>query len=86
MAAMRSCGIGNLGDAPLSLQQGDAGVGLIPGKMFDGFEQFGVFLPHDLVELGGSHSGVLQLLEGFSRVYGLMLACVADEQNAIMGA
>ena len=61
-------------------------MGLIPGEMFDGFEQFGVFLPHDLVELGSSHSGVLQLLEGFSRVYGLMLACVADKQNAIMGA
>jgi hypothetical protein len=47
------------------LQQGDAGVGLIPGKMFDDFEQFGVFLAHDLVELGGSHSGALQLLERF---------------------
>jgi hypothetical protein len=68
------------------LQQGDAGVGLILGKMFDGFEQFGVFLPHDLVELGGSHSGVLQLLEGLARIYGLMLACVPDEQNPIMGA
>ena len=61
-------------------------MGLIPGKMFDRFEQFGVSLPHDLVELGGSHSGVLQLLEGFSRVYGLMLTRVADEQNAILGA
>ena len=68
------------------MQQGDASVGLIPGKMFDDFEQFGVFLAHDLVELGGSHSGVLQLLERFSRVYGLMLAYVADEQNAVMGA
>jgi len=36
------------------------GVGFIPGKMFDGFEQFGVFLPDDLVELSSSHSGVLQ--------------------------
>jgi len=53
--------------------------------MFDRFQEFGVFLPHDLVELGGSHSGVLQLLEGFSRVYGLMLTGVADKQNAILG-
>ncbi len=46
-------------------------MGLIPGEMFDGFEQSGVFLPHDLVELGGSHCGALQLLEGLSRVNGL---------------
>ena len=48
-------------------------------KMLNGLEQFSVFLPHDLIEQRGFHSGFLQLLERFAGLHALMLAGVADE-------
>jgi hypothetical protein len=69
--------VGNLSDAPLLLEHTNTNLRLTDGKMLNGFEQFGVFLPHDLVKLGRLHSGLLHLLEGLSGIDALMLASVA---------
>jgi hypothetical protein len=52
--------------------------------MLDDPRQFRVFLTHDLVKLRGLHPGLLHLLEGFAGIDALMLACVSDEENAVL--
>jgi hypothetical protein len=42
--------LGNLGNAAVLLQNCDSGRGFMSGKMFDGLQQFWIFLPDDLVE------------------------------------
>ena len=44
----------------------------------------GVFLTNDLVKLGGTHSSFLHLLEGLSRIYALVLPCVADKKHPVL--
>ena len=71
---------------PLLLEHLNAYRRLVLGQMLDGFQQFGIFLAHDLVKLGGLHPGLLQLLEGLSGIDALMLARVADEQYLVLRA
>ena len=59
---------------------------LAAGQQFDGGFQRRVFLPNDLVELGGAHSGFLQLLEWAACFDALVLTCVADQEHAVVGA
>src|SRR5208283_1796484 len=54
------------------------------GQHFDGGFQRRVFLADDLVELGGTHSGLLQLLERPARFDALMLAGVADQEHSVI--
>ena len=52
--------------------------------MLNGFQQLGVFLAHDLVELRGLHPGLLHLLERPARINALVLAGVANNENAVI--
>jgi hypothetical protein len=52
---------------------------------FDDRFQSGIFLAHDLIESGRTHSGFLQLLEGAARFDALMLASIADQKHTVMG-
>ena len=73
MAAMRSRPFGDLRDAALLGKHCDPfAVSLF--AVLDRFEQFGVSLAHDLVELRGPHPGFLHLLEWPSGVHALVLA------------
>ena len=56
------------------------------GQQFDGGFQSRVFLTHDLIELGSAHPGFLQLLERAPRFDSLMLADIADQKHAVIGA
>ena len=56
------------------------------GQQFDGGFQRRVFLANDLIELGGAHSGLLQLLERTACFDALVLARVADQEHAVVGA
>src|ERR1700730_5827188 len=53
--------------------------------MFDSLLQLRVTLAHDLIQLGRLHAMFLQLLEGPSGLYSLMLASVSDQHNAVFG-
>ena len=53
---------------------------------FHGGFQSWIFLANDLIELGRAHSGFLQLLERAARFDALMLADVADQKHAVLGA
>ena len=78
--------IGNLRNAALLFQQGDALCDFAARQMLDRLQQFrGFSLTHDLVKLGGLHPGIDQLLEGLARLDSLMLAGVSDEQHAVAG-
>ena len=54
------------------------------GQHLDSGFQLRVFLPNDLVELGGAHSGLLQLLEWAACFDSLMLAGVADQEYTVV--
>jgi hypothetical protein len=56
------------------------------GQHLDSGLQRRVFLADNLVELGGAHSGLLQLLERATCFDALVLACVADQEYAIVAA
>src|ERR1700691_4702565 len=53
--------------------------------MLDRPQQLRVLLTNDLVEPRGVHSGLDQLLEGLAGLDALMLANIADEQDAVAG-
>ena len=86
MARMRSSRVGNLLDAALLLERFKGGGDLASGKQLDRGLQRRVFLANDLIELGGAHSGLLQLLEWTACFDALMLAGVADQEHAVVGA
>ena len=54
------------------------------GELLDYLLQSGVPLPHDLVQLGRTHAGILQLRERPAGLDGLMLASVAHQQHAVV--
>ena len=60
--------------------------GLSLGKKFDGGFESRVFLADNLIQLGGPHSGLLQLLEWPPGFDALVLARVADQEHAVVGA
>ena len=78
--------VGNLLHAALLLERFERGGDLAFGQQLDGGLQRRVFLADDLVELGRAHSGLLQLLERAARFDALMLAGVADQEYAVVGA
>ena len=82
-ALLRVC---NLGHPSLLLKHLNADRSFIFRQMLDGFQELGISLAHDLVELRGLHPGLLQLLEGLSGIDALMLAGVADEQYLVLWA
>jgi hypothetical protein len=43
-------------------------------------------LAHDLIESGRAHSSFLKLLKGAARFDALMLADIADQKHAVVGA
>ena len=86
MARMRSSRVGNLLHAALLLERFKGGGDLAFGQQFDSGFQRRVFLANDLVELGRAHSGLLQLLEWAACFDALMLARVADQEHAVVGA
>ena len=54
--------------------------------MFHRFQEFGIFLTHDLVEKRCLHSRSLHLLERLTGVDALMLAGVSDQKNPVLRA
>jgi len=56
------------------------------GQQLDGGFQSRVFLTHDLIEPGSVHPGFLQLLKRAPRFDALMLADIADQKHAVIGA
>ena len=78
--------VGNFLHAALLLERVERGGDLARCQHFDGGFQRRVFLANDLVELGRAHSGFLQLLERAARFDALMLASVADQKHAVIGA
>src|SRR5580704_18166148 len=50
--------LGDLGDAPVLLQNRDTESGFMSRKMLDGFQQFRIFLSDDLIELCCVHAGL----------------------------
>ena len=78
--------VGNFLHAALFLERFKGSGYLAAGQQFDDGLQRRVFLPNDLVELGGAHSGLLQLLEGAACFYALVLPGVADQEYAVVGA
>jgi hypothetical protein len=53
-------------------------------ELFYNFFERRVCLSHDFVQSSGLDSGFLQLLVRLARFNGLVLACVANEQHAIV--
>ena len=64
MARMRLFRAGNLPHAALLLERFQRSGDLASGEHLDSGFQCWIFLPDDFVELGGTHSSLLQLLEG----------------------
>jgi hypothetical protein len=52
--------------------------------MLDYVLQFRVFLPHDLFQLYGLHSGILQLCKRASSLDRCTLPPISDQQDAIV--
>src|SRR5664279_5913866 len=71
---------------PLAIQILDGRVNLAPGELLYSFFERRVLLAHDLVQMCGSHPGLLQLVVGPSGPDGFMLSHVTHEQNAILRA
>ena len=82
---MRSSRVGNFPHPALLLECVERSGDLARRQQFDGGFQRRVFLANDLIELGGAHSGFLQLLERAARFDALMLAGVADQEHAVIG-
>src|SRR5258708_2889364 len=80
-----AAGIGNFCHTPLLLQERDALCDFTPREMFYRFEQLRVLLPDDLIQFGGAHPSLHQLLEGLPGLDALMLPGIADEQYAVLG-
>ena len=62
----------------------DGAVHVSPRELFDDGLERRIVLPHDLVEMRGPDSRLLELVIRSAGVDGLMLADVADEQHAIV--
>src|SRR5271157_4520844 len=59
-------------------------VNLATGELLHSLFERWVLLAHDLVQMGGSHSGLLQLVVGPSGPDGFVLSHVTHEQHAIL--
>ena len=59
-------------------------VNLATGELLHSFFERRVLLAHDLVQMCGSHSGLLQLVVGPSGPDGFVLSHVTHEQHAIL--
>ena len=71
-------------DSSLLLQAPDSFSDVATRKLLDRLFQLRITLPHDLIELERLHAGILQLRKdaaGFNR---LMLARIADKENAVV--
>jgi len=68
---------------PLELRDGftDAPV----SKIVDDLFQPGILLPNDVIELRCTHPGILELFEWPTGVHGLVLPCVANQDDPIVG-
>lgn len=64
----------------------DGALHITAGQLFDDSLQRRILLPHDVVEPGGADTGLLELSVRSAGVYGFMLAHVAHEQHAVLGA
>src|SRR5271157_5895600 len=71
---------------PLAVQILDGRINLATGELLDSFFERRVLLAHDLVQMCGSHSGLLQLVVGPSGPDGFMLSHVTHEQNSVLFA
>src|SRR5271157_6423549 len=70
----------------LAVQILDGRVNLATGELLHSFFERRVLLADDLVQMVGSHSGLLHLVVGPSGPDGFMLSHVTHEQNAILRA
>ena len=61
-------------------------VNFATGKLLHGCLERRILLVNDVVQVSGSHSGLLQLVIGASALDGFMLKHVADSQGAVFGA
>src|SRR5271166_1542730 len=68
----------------LAIQILDGRVNLATGELLYSFFERRVLLAHDLVQMCGSHSGLLQLVVGPSGPDGFVLSHVTHEQNAVL--
>ena len=71
--------------APLLPKLVDGGAHVAARQLLDDVLQGGVLLPHDVVQADRLDAGLLELLIRAAGLDGLMLADVADEQDAIVG-
>src|SRR5579884_1571498 len=70
--------VGNLADTALLVEESKACFGVSLGEIFDSLPQLRILLANDLVQVCRSHSSLLELLEGFTRLDGLMLARIPN--------
>src|SRR5271167_3842123 len=71
---------------PVAIQILDGRVHLATGELLHSFFKRWVLLAHDLVQMCGSHSGLLQLVVGPSGPDGFVLSHITHEQNTILPA
>src|SRR5271165_2006828 len=70
----------------LTVQILDGCVNLATGELLHSFFERRVLLAHDLVQMCGSHSGLLQLAVGPSGPDGFVLSHITHEENTILPA
>src|SRR5271166_3005781 len=70
----------------LAVQIFDGCVHLATGELLHSLFERRVLLAHDLVQMCGSHSGLLQLVVGPSGPDGFVLSHVAHKQNSVLFA
>src|SRR5579884_234708 len=73
-------------NSALLFQQLNCTFDIATGDGFDGRFELGVLRANNLLKASRAHSGLLELLEGFTGVHGLMLPNVTNKQNAVVGA
>src|SRR5271170_3502557 len=78
------CRFGDLNNAALLGEEGNALRSFLIGEMLDDFQQSGLSLAHDDVELRSLHSGFLHLLEGAPGIDPLMLPRVSNDEDVVI--
>src|SRR5664280_676596 len=71
---------------PLAIQILDGRINLATSELLDSFFERRVLLAHDLVQMCGSHSGLLQLVVGPSGPDGFVLSHITHKQNSVLFA
>src|SRR5271165_333905 len=71
---------------PLAVQILDGRMNLATGELLHSFFERRVLLAHDLVQMCGSHPGLLQLVIGPSGRDGFVLPDITHEQNSVLRA